>query len=83
MRSGHSDLLWYMYPKWRCVSNHIETVCGEKCWKKYKTQDSIIGYQTSRNTYTNVDKLYWEEIGKTNSCQMELDRNFITFSPNL
>ncbi|MFN9978851.1 MAG: hypothetical protein ACK53Y_02995, partial [bacterium] len=61
----------------------VGTVCGEKCWKKCKTQYSIIGYQTGRSTYTNGDKFYWEEIGKTNSCQMELDRNFITFSPNL
>jgi hypothetical protein len=50
---------------------------------RYKTQDSIFEYQTGRSTYIIGVKLYWEKIGKTNSCQKGLDRNFITFSPNL
>jgi len=44
---------------------------------------SIFEYQTGRCTYTFGVKLYWEKIRETSSCQEELDRNFIIFSPNL
>jgi hypothetical protein len=46
---------------------------------RYKTQDSIFEYQRGRSTYIIGVKLYWEKIGKINSCPKGLDRNFIIF----